>query len=104
MNRDEFMILHSEMFLFFQCIENDLKLVYAGMRKGDFDDNLDALSKGNLGKTIEKLKRLDHSDGKPDLSDGDYKLLEEIREIRNYWTHQCYLDYVYIQNYYELEN
>ena len=54
MNRNEFMILHSEMFLFFQCIENDLKLVYAGMRKGDFGDNLDALSKGNLGKTIEK--------------------------------------------------
>jgi hypothetical protein len=63
-----------------------------------------ALSKGNLGKTIEKLKRLDHSDDKPDLSDGDYKLLEEIREIRNYWTHQCYLDYVYIQNDYEREN
>ena len=27
--------------------------------------------------------------------------INEIREIRNYWCHQCYLDFIYIENDYE---
>ena len=30
-------------------------------------------------------------------------MLEQIREIRNYWCHQCYLDYVYISDDYKRE-
>jgi hypothetical protein len=60
--------------------------------------DLDMLEKANLGTVIKKLKELDYSDGHPDLSKQDYALLEQIREIRNYWCHQCYLDYVYIQD------
>jgi hypothetical protein len=47
---------------------------------------------------IKKLKKLDYSNGKPDLSEDDYAYLEEVREIRNYWCHQCYLDYIFIQD------
>lgn len=25
-------------------------------------------------------------------------LIDQIREIRNFWCHQCYLDYIYIQD------
>ena len=28
----------------------------------------------------------------------DYELIDQIREIRNFWCHQCYLDYIYIQD------
>ena len=66
------------------------------MCKGDFDKNLDALEKVNLGSMIKKVKELDYSDGHPDLTKRDYMLLEKIREIRNYWCHQCFIDYVYI--------
>lgn len=104
MTRDYFMMRYGELLFYFQCIENDLNSIYACMRKGDFDENLDALSKGNLGKTIKKLKKIDLSDGNPDLSDSDYRLLDEIRKTRNYWTHQCFLDYVYIQNEYERDD
>lgn len=97
----EFESYHSDIIRCFQCIEWDLKLIYAGMKSGDFDDNLDLLDNANLGKTIKKLKQIDYSDGNPDLSESDYKLLDEIREIRNYWCHQCFLDYVYIQDDYE---
>lgn len=103
MTRDKFKIIHSELIMQVQCIENDLKLIYAGMHSGDFDKNLDMLEKANLGTVIKKLKELDYSDGHPDLSKQDYALLEQIREIRNYWCHQCFLDYVYIQDDYHRE-
>ncbi len=34
----------------------------------------------------------------PEFSEEDYSTIDEIREIRNYWCHQCYLDFVYIVN------
>ena len=103
MTRDKFKLIHSDLIMQVQCIENDLKMIYAGMHSGDFDRNLDMLEKANLGTVIKKLKDLDYSDGKPDLSEQDYALLEQIREIRNYWCHQCYLDYTYIQDDYQRE-
>ncbi len=98
MTRDKFKLIHSELIMQVQCIENDLKLIYAGMHKGNFDKNFNMLEKSNLGTTIRKLKELDHSDGHPDLSKRDYEVLEQIREIRNYWCHQCFLEYVYVKD------
>lgn len=103
MTRDKFKLIHSELIMQVQTIEHDLKLIYAGMLEGDFDENLDLVEKANLGTTIMKLKQLDYSDGKPNLTNRDYQLLEQIREIRNYWCHQCYLDYVYISDDYKRE-
>lgn len=103
MTREKFKLIHSELIMQVQCIENDLKLIYAGMHTGDFEENLDMLERANLGTVIKKLKDLDYSDGHPDLSKQDYTLLEQIREIRNYWCHQCFLDYTYIQDDYQRE-
>ena len=103
MTRDKFKLIHSELIMQVQCIESDLKLIYASMHSGDFEENLDMLEKSNLGTVIKKLKELDYSDGHPDLSKQDYTLLEQIREIRNYWCHQCFLDYTYIQDDYQRE-
>lgn len=83
---------------YFQCIEFDLKRIYSGMSSEDFYDEMDMLETSNLGKTIQKLKKLDYSDGNPWLSDKEYEQLDSIRELRNYWCHQCYLDYVYIED------
>ena len=103
MTREKFNLIHSELIMQVQCSENDLKLISAGMHSGDFEENLDMLEKANLGTVIKKLKDLDYSDGHPDLSKQDYALLEQIREIRNYWCHQCFLDYTYIQDDYQRE-
>lgn len=98
MTRDKFKLIHSELVMQVQCIEHDLKLIYASMHSGDLEDNLDMLEKANLGTVIKKLKELDHSGDNPDLSKQDYIMLEQIREIRNYWCHQCFVDYIYIQD------
>ena len=81
MTRDKFKLIHSELIMQVQCIESDLKLIYAGMHSGDFEENLDMLERANLGTVIKKLKELDYSDGHPDLSKQDYALLEQIREM-----------------------
>lgn len=104
MTRDLFKLIHSELIMQVQLIENDLRLIYAAMKSGDFDENLDYLDKANLGTIIKELRKLDCSDGSPDLKDSDYKLLDEIREIRNYWCHQCYIDHVYISDDAKREN
>ena len=96
MTRDQFKLIHSELIMQVQLIENDLRLIYASMKAGVFEDNYDNLEQANLGKIIRALKELDNSDGAPELSDKDYETLNQIREIRNYWCHQCYLDYIYI--------
>ena len=103
MDRNRFKLIHSELIQQVQCIENDLKIIYAAMCKGNFNSNLKYVEKMNLGKIVRELEELDNSDDMPELSEEDYNTIDEIREIRNYWCHQCYLDFVYIENAYERE-
>ena len=74
------------------------------MSSEDFDEEMDLLENSNFGNTLRKLKKLDYSDGKPWLSAADYDQLNRIRELRNYWCHQCYLDFVYISDDWQREN
>ena len=73
------------------------------MRKGNFNNNLESVKKMNLGKIARELEELDNSDNMPEFSEEEYSTIDEIREIRNYWCHQCYLDFMYIKNGYEQE-
>lgn len=103
MTREDFKILHSELMMYFQCIEFDLKRIYSGMSAADFDECMDMLENLNFGNVLIRLRKLDNSDGNPHLSNTDYDLLNQILEIRNYWCHQCYIDYIYIQDDYKRE-
>lgn len=103
MNRDMFKLIHSELIQQVQCIENNLKMIYAAMLQGNFGENLKSVEKMNLGRIAKELENLDNSDDMPEFSENDYATINEIREIRNYWCHQCYLDFVYIDNDYERE-
>lgn len=58
MTRDQFKLIHSELIQQVQCIEYNLKVIYAAMRKGNFQSNFQSLSKANLGK----IARAMHSD------------------------------------------
>lgn len=78
-----------------QCIEHDIKIMYAGMLRGDFNKNLDTVVNKPLGPILKKLEELDYSDGAPYFSRDDYTLLNEIKEIRNYWVHKGYIDFLY---------
>lgn len=103
MDRNRFKLIHSELIQQVQCVENNLKIIYAAMLKGDFNKNLKITERMNLGKIAIELEYLDNSDDMPEFSEEEYGTIDEIREIRNYWCHQCYLDFVYIGNDYERE-
>ncbi len=79
----------------FQCIEYDLKRIYSAMSADDFKENMDMLEYSNMGHTLKWLEEMDNSDGKPYLSKSEYDTLHAIRELRNYWAHESYLDWVY---------
>lgn len=78
-----------------QCIEHDVKIMYAGMLRGDFPKNLDKVINKPLGPALMKLEELDYSDDSPYLSRDDYALLNEIKDIRNYWVHKGYIEFLY---------
>ena len=103
MDRKTFKLIHSELIQQVQCIESNLKIMYAAMLKGNFKNNLMSVEKMNLGKIARELERLDNSDEMPEFNEDEYNTIDEIREIRNYWCHQCYLDFIYIENDYERE-
>lgn len=41
---------------------------------------------------------MDQELGSSKIKGKDCELLNQIREIRNYWCHQCYIDFHYIEN------
>lgn len=85
-----------------QCIEYDIKLIYAGMKAGSFGQNYIDIKKANLGDALRELKKLDRSDSTFDLSEGDYDLLNKVRKIRNYYVHESCLTFAYSTNHNDL--
>ncbi len=96
--------MHSELIMLFQCIEYTLKRIYSGMSSEDFSDGMEMLETSNWGNTLRLLKQLDESDGDPWLSASDYEQLDNLREVRNYWVHQCYLDFLCIKDPWQQES
>ena len=87
-----------------QSIEHDIKLIYCGMREDanneDFDSVFDSIKKLTLGQTLDKLYKIDHTYFHPFFSESDYKVLNNITDIRNHWAHQGYIDWIYTNSKY----
>lgn len=66
-NLNKFRSMHSEIIEYYQCIEYDLKRIYSAMSSEDFDECMDMLEGNNWGMVLNRLKRLDNSDGDPSL-------------------------------------
>ena len=99
MNFELFKKYHSEVVMNCQCIEHDLKWIYAYMRTGDVDRNFNKLEKKTLGMLVQKLENLDNSDGNPLISADDYEFLRQLTDKRNFWCHQCFIDFIYIESF-----
>ena len=65
-------MVHSELIMSIQYIEQDLKLVYAAVKGGDIDRNFAELEKMNLGKVICEFRDLDKKTGFAQFSDDSY--------------------------------
>ena len=98
MDYDTFKLIHSELIMSVQYIEQDLKLIYSILKSGEFYDNYSDVENFPLGKLLKSLREMDQELGYSKIEKNDYELLNEIREIRNYWCHQCYIDFHYIED------
>ena len=91
----EFKVQHSELIMYCQIIENDLKWIYSFMHKGKPNQTRNQVSDLSLGQIVKELKYLDGSDGVFWISEETYDFLLHMSKARNYWCHQCYIDFVY---------
>ncbi len=98
---DEYKFLVGETILHYQLIENDLKIIYAGMLMGNIEENLAKVDREfrGLGDVIFALEKLDNSDGHPFFSENDYRMLKRLAGQRNYYCHQCFVDFCYIRDF-----
>ena len=96
-NLDDFHYYVGRTIIHCQTIEHDMQLIYAGIKSGDMDDNLDMISKNKmtLGIVLKNLQLVDRSDDNWFFSDGDYELLKQITKILNHWAHHAYCDFLY---------
>ncbi len=95
MDYDTFKMIHSELIMSVQYIEQDLRIIYSTIKPGDYKENYAIVDNKPLGKLLKELRELDEELGYSKIKEADYDLLDQIREIRNYWCHQCYLDFHY---------
>lgn len=95
MDYETFKMIHSELIMSVQYIEQDLRIIYSTIKPGNYKDNYAVVDNAPLGKLLKEMHELDDELGYSKIKDKDYELLDQIREIRNYWCHQCYLDFHY---------
>ena len=96
MNFEKFCTLLGHTIAYFQLVENDIKLIYAAMSKGNVKDTMAKIEreKWTMGQAIMALQELDYSDGKPYISSEDYNFLRQITGKRNHWCHETILTFI----------
>jgi len=87
-----------ETLMYCQRIEHDVKIIYAAMLKGDMNENINLVKRETLGTVFVALSALDNSDGNPIFSNRDYAILKQIKNARNFIAHQCYVDFLYLND------
>lgn len=92
MTLDEFALAHSKIIEQYQLIEYHLEGLFGIAGDGDFDELTRRVENDTMGELIRKVKFILHENKIDFLTKDDYEILEEIRNERNYWCHQCYLD------------
>ncbi len=95
MTEKNFKYLVGDTLCYCQCIEHDIKWIYAMMRRGNSDRNYAYIEGWTLGKVVAELEELDFSDGNNYFSPADYELLKQITAERNYLAHTSFSDFVY---------
>lgn len=94
---DRYKYLLGETIMMYQIMENDLKLICAGMQEGSFYKNLEMVRstyKG-LGQVVIALEELDNRNPVPYFNRETYELLNKLARQRNYYCHQCCMEFCY---------
>lgn len=96
-----------EVIMYCQRIEHDMKVIYAALEtdsvyaglktsksKTDvFRENYKKIESKSMGDILKKLKNLDAFN--PYFYASEYEWLEKLKDIRNHWAHEGYLQFLY---------
>lgn len=92
MENNEFRIYHANIIEQYQMIEHDLEGLYGLLDFGSFKELTSRVENDTMGELIRKVRFLINKKEINYLSKEDFSNLEDIRNDRNYWCHECYLD------------
>ncbi|MBQ8356971.1 MAG: hypothetical protein IJX39_04085 [Clostridia bacterium] len=99
MTLEEFHLQVGETVMHCQHIEEEIKMIYAALRKGDFDQNYETVRRKPLGDMLIELQALDRSDHDPYILKEDYDYLFRMKNVRNHWCHQAYANFLYVKDF-----
>ena len=93
MTENDFRVKYCELMEYYQYLEMRLKFICAASladeEKGWFERLYDYDS-DPFGLLLQKIKEYQKQKNNPMLSQDDFAALDEIRQKRNYWAHQCF--------------
>ena len=93
MTLEEFRLKHSELIEHYQFIEHHLEDIYADVQgEKSFYGGLLDVENDNIPRLVNKLCELQEKTKIPILSEMDCARLDAIRQRRNFWCHNCYVD------------
>lgn len=105
-----------EVIMYCQRIEHDMKVIYAALETDSvyaglktsksridvFRENYKKIESKSMGDILKKLKKQDTSSGgNPYFYASEYEWLEKLKDIRNHWAHEGYLQFLYSGKDYE---
>ena len=95
----EFRVHHSELIEYYQNIEMRLKGLCAALgtnKDENWFQRLDDYDLDPLGKMIQEIRDIQDQKQLDLFSPEDYQELSALRQRRNYWVHQCFVNESYI--------
>ena len=89
-----------EILMYCQCIEENVKRIFAHMRPGNYERNRMEIEneKMTLGQVITAMKTLDQSRKEAFFTEHDYLYLFSITRTRNEYAHNVYIHFCYLSN------
>ncbi len=89
-----------EVLMYCQCVEENIRRIYAERMPGDARLNLLAIEEERLtmGQMVTKLMELDKELPHPLFEKEDYDMLFTVVRKRNYYAHQVYISFCYISD------
>ena len=75
MDYDTFKLIHSELIMSVQYIEQDLKLIYSILKDGEFYNNYSDVENFPLGKLLKSFHEMDQELGYSKFKEKDYDFL-----------------------------
>ena len=96
---NNFKFVVGETIAFCQMVEHDLKVIFATIASGDFNENFEFFKTWTLGQTVNEIEAFDEELETPNFTRKEYAILKSMTKKRNYICHEIFRTFAYIKNF-----